>query len=128
MLHQLIMDTPKGMETDHINGNTLDNRKSNLRVCTHAENARNRGAQCNNTSGFKGVRYRKKHKNMINEYSKPWKPEIKNNQRLIYLGVYKTPEEAAEVYDRKACELWDIVNPERMLNFPERYEEYMTDL
>ena len=128
LLHQLIAGTPKGMETDHINGNRLDNRKSNLRVCTHAENQRNKGSQRNNASGFKGVYYKKRHKNMINEYSKPWVAQISYFSRPMHLGVYKTPEEAAEAYDRKACELWDIVNLERMLNFPERYEEYMSDV
>jgi hypothetical protein len=40
-LHREIMQTPPGMDTDHINRNTLDNRKNNLRVCTHAENCKN---------------------------------------------------------------------------------------
>ena len=127
-LHRLIMGTPKGMQTDHINGKPLDNRKSNLRICTNAENGRNRGSMRNNTSGFKGVRYMKKRKDMINERSKPWQPQIRNNSHYIYLGYFATAEEAAEVYDRKACELWNIVSPERMLNFPERYKEYMSEL
>jgi hypothetical protein len=117
-LHRLIMNTPKGMQTDHISGDTLDNRKENLRVATSAENSRNRGKSRTNTSGFKGVTYVKKKKHMINERSKPWKARIRHNGKLIHLGMFATPEEAGKAYDDKAKELWNIVDP-RMLNFPD---------
>ena len=116
-LHRLIMNTPKGMHTDHINGDTLDNRKENLRVATREENGRNRGKARTNTSGFKGVVYVKKKKDMINELSKPWQAQVKHNGKYIYLGMFATPEEAGKAYDDKAKELWNIVGP-RMLNFP----------
>jgi len=54
-LHRLILGFPKDKVIDHINGNTLDNRESNLRACLTRENSRNRGLSKNNTSGFKGV-------------------------------------------------------------------------
>ena len=117
-LHRLIMNTPKGMQTDHINGDTLDNRKENLRVATREENGRNRGRTKKNTSGFKGVSYQKKPKGRINEYSKPWKARIVHNGKHIYLGMFATPEEAGKAYDDKVKELWNIVDP-RMLNFPD---------
>ena len=54
-LHDVVMWKPKGYMIDHINGNTLDNRKENLRICTNKQNIRNSGKYKNNTSGFKGV-------------------------------------------------------------------------
>ena len=56
-MHRLIAGTPDGLDTDHINGNRLDNRKCNLRICTRGENLRNRGKPKNNKTGYKGVHY-----------------------------------------------------------------------
>jgi hypothetical protein len=114
-MHRQITNAPEGMQVDHINGNTLDNRKENLRICTNQQNQMNRGRANNNKSGYKGVCYRKKKKDMINEYSKPWQARIKHNQKQIYLGMYKTKEEAARAYDKKAIELHGEF---AQLNFP----------
>ena len=106
-LHQLVAGTPKGMFTDHINGDGLDNRKQNLRICTNAENARNRRLGKTNTSGFKGVSWFKR--------DKIWYVHITHNKKLMFLGCFKDKEEAARAYDRKAIELHGKF---AKLNFP----------
>lgn len=93
-MHRALVDAPDGMVVDHINGNKLDNRRSNLRVCTRAQNLMNRGKQRNNTSGFKGVSYHK-------QCSK-WMAFIKLNKRFINLGLFDTPEAAALAYNEAA--------------------------
>lgn len=93
-MHRVIMNTPSGMDTDHINGIRHDNRRSNLRVCTKAENMRNRKVQKNNKSGFRGV-HQKSRDNL-------WYAQIKINGIQKYLGVFKNPEEASAVYEKEA--------------------------
>jgi hypothetical protein len=59
-MHRMIMRPPKGMVVDHINGNGLDNRRCNLRICTRQENARNRRKHADGKSRFLGVYLRGK--------------------------------------------------------------------
>lgn len=94
-IYQLIMDAKN---IDHINGNTLDNRKINLRKCDQSQNMANRGPQKNNTSGYKGVYFDKS--------KKKFKAQIKLKQKPIFIGRYKTSIEAAQAYDKKAKELF----------------------
>ena len=101
-MHRLIMNTPKGMHTDHINGNPLDNRKENLRICTPAQNSRNRRKNKNNKSGFKGV---KRCCGSWYEGTIKWMASINFEGKRMHLGVYDIPEEAARAYDAKAIEL-----------------------
>jgi hypothetical protein len=55
-LHRLVLDAPKGQNVDHINGDSLDNRKSNLRLIPQINNMQNRyGASCNSKTGIRGV-------------------------------------------------------------------------
>lgn len=87
-LHRVIM-TDTTLLIDHINGNTLDNRKSNLRVCSNSDNLKNRvRLPKNNTSGIVGVRFRKD-RNM-------WYAELKADGIVHRLGSYPTKEEAIE--------------------------------
>lgn len=97
-MHRLVLgDVDAKLHIDHINGNKLDNRKSNLRICTASENARNRGKQRNNTSGYKGVCYDK--------VRRKWKAEIKANGVRHYLGRFDTVEDAHQAYVDAAKEL-----------------------
>jgi hypothetical protein len=105
-LHRLIMDPPKGVHIDHINGNGLDNRKCNLRMCTKSDNAKNRKLNKNNTSGFKGV-------SPTISRKLPWVAQISGR----YLGRFDDVIEAAKAYDEAAKELHgEFAN----LNFPEK--------
>ena len=93
--HRLVLHVKEDEVVDHINRIKHDNRKSNLRKCTQAENTRNITIQKNNTSGITGVYF-------DNGYKK-WASEIKVNYKKIFLGYFTTKEEAAKV--RYAAEL-----------------------
>ena len=89
-LHRFIMNCPPDMYVDHINCNTLDNRRSNLRICNRAENSKNRRKNKNSTSGYKGVFW---DKNFLE-----WAAYICVNRKRIYLGRFNNPEKAYEAY------------------------------
>jgi hypothetical protein len=91
LMHRAILQTPPGMFTDHINGERLFNCRSNLRICTNAENAHNQRISVKNTSGYKGVCW--------NKSAKKWVAHIQSNSRKRYLGLYDSPEAAALAYD-----------------------------
>jgi hypothetical protein len=93
-LHRWIMNTPKGMYTDHINQNTLDNRKCNLRICLNSANLRNGRIRTNNKSGFTGVFFIKKHKK--------WIAFIKVHYKRYHLGYFNTINKAIKA--RKIAE------------------------
>lgn len=96
-LHRVLMSPAPGLIVDHINGDKLDNRRCNLRVCTNAENSKNQRLSVNNTSGFKGVRR--------NSVCGKWEAIIKNNGEQRYLGMFDDPRVAAHAYNRAAVEL-----------------------
>lgn len=106
-MHRVVAKTPAGMITDHINRNTLDNRRENLRICTRAENARNTDVYKNNKSGFRGVYWKTREKKYI--------AQIKVNGEIIRVGRFDSPEEAARAYDEAAVRYFgEFAN----LNFP----------
>jgi len=94
LMHRAILKTPKGMSTDHIDGNKLNNQKSNLRICTHTENIQNSKRNSGNVSGYKGVSQDKARGR--------WRAYIKSNKRMIHLGYFLTAEDAAHAYDEAA--------------------------
>lgn len=90
-MHREIMDTPKKLFTDHINMDRLDNRKSNLRLCTKSQNMLNRPAQQNNTSGHKNIYWDKNRDK--------WCVEIKVQGKKYHLGRFEQLESAIEKRD-----------------------------
>ena len=94
-IHRLIMDCPDDMVVDHINHNRLDNRKSNLRVCTQQQNNINVSTRKNNTSGYKGV--------SLDKRRNKWRARVNIDGKEKSLGYYKTKEEA--IAARKQAEI-----------------------
>lgn len=88
-----------GKNTDHINGDSLDNRRANLRVCTQSENQANIGKRRHNKSGYKGVTLGKGKK-------RPWVSEIRKDNVKYYLGAHEDIKMAAMAYDMKAMQLY----------------------
>jgi hypothetical protein len=89
-MHKEILNQPKGYVADHINGDKLDNRRENLRICTQGENAKNKRLSKVNTSGFKGVSLDKK--------SGKWSAYVSNK----HIGYFDDIETAARAYDYHA--------------------------
>lgn len=96
MHHFLFGSPPDGMEYDHINRNPLDNRKSNLRLCTTEQNQWNRGLTKANTSGIKGVR---------KEVNNKWSSKIWHKRKMIVLGYFDNKIDAAIAYNEHAKKL-----------------------
>ena len=111
-MHREIMNTPAGLCVDHINGHSLDNRRCNLRNCTHADNMRNRRGN-SGRSLYKGVTFQ--------AHCGKYKASIGAKGCPKHIGYYDDPAEAARAYDRKARELF---GPFAWLNFPEPGREH----
>lgn len=96
-MHRVVKMTPRGKETDHINGNKLDNRRENLRECSGAENRWNKGAHRDSASGYKGVFFYKK--------TGKWEVQIMAKGRRHHLGYFIEKIEAAKAYNAAAIRL-----------------------
>ncbi len=106
IMHRVITEAPPGLLVDHRNHNGLDNRRSNLRICTKGENNRNQLPR-GGTSQYKGVSWSKSHKK--------YAATIRCNKQRFHLGWFDDEVEAAKAYDKKAKELFGEF---AYLNFP----------
>lgn len=94
-MHRFILNlSDSSIQVDHKNANTLDNTRSNIRKCSHAENMRNQGKKSTNTSGFKGV--------CLHKATMKWQASITLNRKQINLGYYIDKIEAARAYNAAA--------------------------
>lgn len=107
LLHRLIMSPPEGAFVDHKNGNTLDNRRENLRLATHAQNMHNRRRNAKSTSQYKGV-------SLHNQTGK-WIVHIKIGPKVKHVGLFADETTAAEAYDQAAREAFGAF---ACVNFP----------
>lgn len=101
-MHSMILQG--AVEVDHIDGNGLNNQRSNLREVTHAQNIQGQKVQRRSKSGYRGVTYFPNagpHKR-----KKPWRARIKVNGHDRTIGYYSTPEEAARAWNVAAYLAW----------------------
>lgn len=90
-LTHVIYNRNEGMVIDHVNHDTLDNRKVNLRICSHGQNLCNAKTRKDNTSGYRGVSWDKE--------KQKWMAKITYGKKQIVLGRYATKKEAAKAYN-----------------------------
>lgn len=107
LMHRFIAGQ-RDFQIDHANGDRLDNRRSNLRQASPADNARNARLSSIATSGFKGVSRSSGKKNQ-------WRATIAMHRKKLHIGHFRTAEDAAIAYDKKARELFGQF---ASLNFP----------
>lgn len=93
-MHRIIMKAPAGMLVDHANGDRLDNRKHNLRVCTKSQNEMNSIFQSNNKTGYKGVFW--------DQNRAKYRSEIGIDGKRVFLGRFDCKHEAARAYNTAA--------------------------
>ena len=97
VMHREVLKPPPDKQVDHINGDGLDNRRSNLRVCSPGQNQAN-AEGWSGTSEYRGVRWR--------ESKGKWVAEIKIDGKSHHIGYFDDEVEAARAYDRRAMEEW----------------------
>jgi hypothetical protein len=112
LMHRLLLDCPDDLFVDHKNGDGLDNRMQNLRICTHAENMRNRKRCSNCSSRFKGVHW--------DSHEKKWRAKIGLDGRYVRLGRFNSETQAALAYDKAARQFHGEF---ARVNFPLNSEE-----
>lgn len=103
-----ILWTPPGYRLDHINGDRLDNRRKNLRCVLPWQNRTNSGVRRDSLTRFKGV-------SLQNSRKRPFKAVIRVGGKLLWLGAFSSPKEAARAYDQAAQKHFGRFS---RLNFP----------
>ena len=93
-MHREILSASEGKQVDHINGDTLDNRRTNLRLASVKENNRNMKIPRHNTSGYKGVSFDKK--------KGKYRASIYVDNKQKFLGYFDDPKQASFAYDAAA--------------------------
>lgn len=109
-MHRFILIVPKNLVVDHINGNGLDNRRSNLRICTQSQNMMNQKRHHDSKSSYKGI--------WFSRDTKKWGVRIKAYGKRHYAGLFGTAVEAAKVYDFLASQFFGSY---ANLNFPSSF-------
>jgi len=97
-MHRIVNQTPIGHETDHHNGNRLDNQKSNLRPCTRSQNRMNSDKRASCTSKYKGVSWKKQ--------DSIWVAQVKVNGLRKHIGYFCSERLAAQAYDSAAIKYY----------------------
>lgn len=98
LLHRLLTGAPNGMVVDHINGDTMDNRSANLRVCTAQENLWNQSVRRDSASGVRGIRQDKK--------SGRWKVSVMRDRRDHWVGSFETLDAAKAAHEAASLRLY----------------------
>lgn len=97
MMHRVILNVPKGLVVDHIDGNGVNNTRANLRICTQAENMRNIRLRSDSRNPHKGVQWR--------PHANAYGVRVTVNHTTHWVGYFKDPEEAARARDEAAKRL-----------------------
>ena len=95
-MHRLILDAPDGVHVDHIDGNGLNNMRSNLRICTAKDNQGNRRKFSITSSQYKGVCWNKK--------TSKWRAQLSSSRQRIFVGEFDSELDAAHAYDSAALQ------------------------
>lgn len=117
-MHRLLLNPPADMDIDHINGNRMDNRRCNLRICTRSENLRNakkHKTHAEASSKFKGVCWHKQRRR--------WYARYRKDGKQFHIGLFDNEEDAARAYDAAAKTAFGAF---ARLNFPDAEVAYVS--